>query len=102
MAAGEPVDAPAGGVAADSLAPRQVGKLMFPIAQRYVRDTVLVTDDAIRDSQRALWKVLRIVAEPGGAAAMAALLSRRFGVRKGQTIGVLLCGANTTAVSFQP
>jgi threonine dehydratase len=100
LAAGEPVDAPAGGVAADSLAPRQVGKLMFPVAQRYVAQSVLVTDDAIRESQRALWKALRIVAEPGGAAAMAALLSGRFKARPGQAIGVLLCGANTTAVKF--
>ena len=100
LAAGEPVDAPAGGVAADSLAPRRVGSLMFPVAQRYVAQSVLVTDDAIRDSQRALWKALRIVAEPGGAAAMAALLSGRWKAKPGQTVGVLLCGANTTAVSF--
>jgi threonine dehydratase len=100
LAAGEPVDAPAGGVAADSLAPRQVGSLMFPVAQRYVAQSVLVTDDVIRDSQRALWKALRIVAEPGGAAAMAALLSGRWKAKPGQTVGVLLCGANTTAVSF--
>ena len=100
LAAGEPVDSPAGGVAADSLAPRRVGSLMFPIAQRHVAESVLVTDDAIRDSQRALWKTLRIVAEPGGAAAMAALLSGRWKAKPGQTVGVLLCGANTTAVSF--
>jgi threonine dehydratase len=100
LEAGEPVDAPAGGVAADSLAPRRVGSLMFPLARRYVSATVLVTDDAIRDAQRALWKTLRIVAEPGGAAAMAALLSGRWRAQPGQKIGVLLCGANTTAVSF--
>jgi len=100
LAAGEPVDAPAGGVAADSLAPRQVGRLMFPLAQRHVRETVLVTDEAIRESQRALWKTLRIVAEPGGAAAMAALISGRFRAAPGSRVGVLLCGANTTAVSF--
>lgn len=100
LAAGEPVDAPAGGVAADSLAPRRVGSLMFPVARRHVAATVLVTDDAIREAQRALWKTLRIVAEPGGAAAMAALLSGRYAARPGQTVGVLLCGANTTAVSF--
>ena len=100
LAAGEPVDAPAGGVAADSLAPRRVGSLMFPIAQRYVAGCALVTDDAIREAQRALWKTLRIVAEPGGAAALAALLSGRWKARPGQAIGVLLCGANTTAVSF--
>ncbi len=99
LAAGEPVDAPAGGVAADSLAPRRVGSLMFPIAQRYVQ-SVLVTDDAIRDAQRALWKTLRIVAEPGGSAALAALISGRWRAPAGSTVGVLLCGANTTAVSF--
>lgn len=100
LAAGEPVDAPAGGIAADSLAPRQVGKLMFPIAQRYAPRTVLVTDEAIREAQAALWKTLRIVAEPGGAAAFAALLSGRYEARPGQAIGVLLCGANTTAVKL--
>ena len=99
LAAGEPVDAPAGGVAADSLAPRRVGTLMFPVAQKHVR-TVLVADDAIREAQRALWKSLRVVAEPGGAAAMAALLSGAWRPSKGARIGVLLCGANTTAVKF--
>jgi threonine dehydratase len=101
LEAGAPVDAPAGGIAADSLAPRQVGALMFPIAQRHVERTVLVTDEAIRGAQRALWKALRIVAEPGGAAAMAALLSGAWKPAPGSTIGVLLCGANTTAVDFK-
>ena len=100
LEAGEPVDAPAGGIAADSLAPRQVGQLMFPLAQRYVEHTVLVPDDAIASAQRALWKTLRVVAEPGGAAAMSALLSGAFTPARGQTVGVLLCGANTTAVDF--
>jgi len=100
LEAGEPVDAPAGGVAADSLAPKRVGTLMFPIARDYVK-TVLVTDDAIREAQRLLWKTLRVVAEPGGAAAMAALLSGAWKAQAKQTIGVLLCGANTTAVDFK-
>src|SRR6267143_6838089 len=73
LAAGRPVDAPAGGIAADSLAPRRVGALMFPLAQRFVERVVLVSDAAIRDAQRILWSALRIVAEPGGAAALAAL-----------------------------
>jgi threonine dehydratase len=100
LAAGAPVDSPAGGVAADSLAPRRVGSLMFPIAQRYTAGTVLVTDSAIRDGQRALWKTLRIVAEPGGAAAFAALLSGAYRPPSRGTVGVILCGANTTAVDF--
>ena len=100
LAAGEPVDAPAGGIAADSLAPRRIGTLAFEIARLHVERTVLVSDDAIRDAQRALWRVLRIVVEPGGAAAMAALLSGAVQPDPGQTVGVLLCGANTSAVSF--
>ena len=98
---GSPVDAPAGGIAADSLAPRRVGQLMFPIAQRFIRETVLVSDGAIRKAQAALWKVLRIVVEPGGAAAFAALHSGAWKPVPGQTVGVLLCGANTTAVEFE-
>jgi len=100
LQAGAPVDSPAGGIAADSLAPRRIGTLAFAIARQHVERTVLVSDDAIRDAQRALWRVLRIVVEPGGAAAMAALLSGVLQPEPGQTVGVLLCGANTTAVTF--
>jgi threonine dehydratase len=101
LKAGHPVDAPAGGIAADSLAPRQVGALMFPIAQRHVAEAVLVSDDAIRDAQRRLWDVLRVAAEPGGAAALAALLSGRYRPAKDERVAVLLCGANTNAVDFR-
>ena len=100
MEAGRPVDSPAGGIAADSLAPRQVGTLMFPVAQQYVEGVSLVTDAAIQQAQRALWDVLRVATEPGGAAAMAALLSGRYSPRRGEHVGVLVCGANTTAVNF--
>ena len=100
MAAGRPVDAEAGGVAADSLAPRRVGELMFPLAQSFVSETILVEDEAIRDAQKALWQNLRIAAEPGGAAAFAALLSRRYVPTPGERVGVLLCGGNTSAVNF--
>jgi threonine dehydratase len=100
LQAGRPVDSPAGGIAADSLAPKRVGELMFPIAQRLVNSMVLVPDDAIREAQQALWKVLRLATEPGGAAAFASLLSRRYAQQPGERVGVLLCGANITAVDF--
>jgi threonine dehydratase len=101
LAAGHPVDAPAGGIAADSLAPRQVGRLMFPIARAHVApEVVLVADNAIREAQAALWSVLRIVAEPGGAAAFAGLLSGRYKPSAGERVAVLVCGGNTTAVRF--
>jgi threonine dehydratase len=100
VAAGRPVDTEAGGIAADSLAPRRVGDLMFPLARKFVSETVLVEDDAIRDAQRQLWQNLRIAAEPGGAAAFAALLSRRYVPTPGERVGVVICGGNTTAVNF--
>jgi threonine dehydratase len=100
LVAGEPVDAEARGIAADSLAPRRVGTLMFPIAQRHVDRVVLVTDDAIRQAQQALWSVLRIVAEPGGAAAFAALASGRYRPQPGERVGVMVSGGNTVAVDF--
>jgi threonine dehydratase len=100
FAAGRPIDAPAGGIAADSLAPREVGAVMFPIAQKFVERVVLVPDEAIRDAQRWLWSTLRIAAEPGGAAALAALVSGNYRPMRDERVGVLLCGANTTAVDF--
>jgi threonine dehydratase len=100
LEAGKPVDAPAGGIAADSLAPRRVGERVFPILQRYLKQAVLVTDDAIAAAQRKLWSTLRIAAEPGGAAAMAALLSERFQPRAGSRVAVVVSGGNTSAVSF--
>ena len=100
LEAGRPVDAEAGGIAADSLAPKSVGELMFPIAQRWVDRVVLVTDEAIVAAQRALWNILRIVAEPGGAAAFAALLSGAYRPASGERVGILVCGANTTAVQL--
>jgi threonine dehydratase len=100
FAAGAPIDAPAGGIAADSLAPRRVGQLMFPIARAHVERIVLVTDDAIQQAQAALWSSLRLVAEPGGAAAFAALLSGRYRPSASERVAVLVCGANTIAVNF--
>jgi threonine dehydratase len=100
LAAGKPVDAPAGGIAADSLAPRRVGDIMFPIARNHITTSVLVTDDAIHAAQQTLWDTMRVVSEPGGAAAFAALLSRRYVPAPGEKVAVLLCGANTAAVSF--
>jgi threonine dehydratase len=98
--AGKPVDAPAGGIAADSLAPKQVGQMMFPIAEKFVEPPVLVSDAEILAAQKALWAGLRVVAEPGGAAAFAALLSGKYVPGPQEKVCVLVCGSNTTAVKF--
>ena len=100
LKAGRSVDAPAGGIAADSLAPRRVGELMFPIARAHVARVVLVSDTAIRGAQDALWQTVRIAAEPGGAAALAALLSGAYVPEPGERVGVVVSGGNSTAVDF--
>ena len=95
LQAGRPVDSPAGGVAADSLAPRRVGQQMFPIAQKYVNSALLVSDEEIIAAQKKLWETTRIFAEPGGATAFAALLSGRYKPEPGERVGVIVCGGNT-------
>jgi threonine dehydratase len=100
LAAGRPVDADAGGIAADSLAPRRVGEQVFPIARAHVAEVVLVTDGSIRNAQEALWSTARVVAEPGGAAALAAVLSGRYRPEPGERVGIVISGGNTVAVSF--
>ena len=101
FAAGRPVDAPTGGIAADSLAPKRVGRLVYPLARAHVApEVVLVTDDDIRCARATLWSGLRVVAEPGGAAAFAALLSGRYRPESGERVAVLVCGGNTSAVHF--
>ncbi|MCP9229661.1 threonine/serine dehydratase [Mesorhizobium sp. LMG 17147] len=100
FAAGRPVDAPAEGVAADSLAPKRVGEMMFPIAEAFVERSILVGDDDIIAAQAALWDRVRIISEPGGAAAFAALLSGRYAPARGERVAVLVCGANANPAKF--
>ncbi len=100
LEAGRPVPSLAGGVAADSLGPGQIGKLMFPIAQNHIDEAVLVPEDAIRDAWALLWDRLRNAVEPGGAVALAALLSGAYRPEPTEKLGVLLCGANTDIVTF--
>ena len=80
----------------------RVGELMFPIARKHVDRVVLVSDAEIRRAQEALWENLRLAVEPGGAAAMAGLLSGAYEPAPGERIGVVVCGGNTTAVDFGP
>lgn len=100
LKAGRPVDTVGGGIAADSLAPRRVGELVFPLVQRYVDRVVLVKDTEIRRAQEALWDGLRVVAEPGGAAAFAAVHVGAYTPTAGERVGIVISGGNTTAVDF--
>jgi threonine dehydratase len=102
LAAGRPVDAPTGSIAADSLAPRHVGAIMFPIAQAHVAAVVLVTDAQIRAAQATLWEALRLVVEPGGSAAFAAVLAGAYVPAEHERIAVVVSGANTVLTGWPP
>jgi threonine dehydratase len=94
LAAGHPVDVPVDSVAQDSLGARRAGELVFEIAQGAGLEVVLVPDAAIVAAQQRLWRDLRVAAEPGGAAALAALLSGAYRPEPGERVGVLVCGGN--------
>jgi threonine dehydratase len=100
LEAGHPVDSPTGSVAVDSLAPPQIGEIPFSVLANYLDEVVLVSDEEIQQTQRLLWDRLRIVAEPGGCAALAAVLSGRPRLPVDEVVAVVISGANTTAVSF--
>jgi threonine dehydratase len=100
LKAGEVIDVETSGVASDSLGARRAGDLMFPIAQKFVSQAVLVSDDHILEAQKTLWQSLRLIAEPGGATALAALLSGAYKPRPGERVGVVLCGSNADLEKF--
>ena len=95
LAAGTPVDVEVGGIAADSLGAKRIGRIGFEVARRFVERVVLVTDDDIAEAQRRLWHDCRVAAEPGGAAALAALISGAFVPEPDERVVVLVCGGNT-------
>lgn len=94
-AAGEPVDVDVSGVAADSLGARRIGTSNWRALRAGGAASVLVDDDAIRDAQRRFWASTQLIVEPGGATAAAALWSGAYVPAAGETIVVVVCGANT-------
>ncbi|WP_162605988.1 threonine/serine dehydratase [Jiangella aurantiaca] len=99
---GAPTDAPTGSIAADALAPRRIGDLVFPITQSFVSDVVLVDDDAIRAAQRVLWQATRLFVEPAAAVGIAALITGAYSPGPGELVAVIISGANTTPAAADP
>lgn len=93
-AAGEPVDVQVSGIAADSLGARRIGAIAWDVSQRQVADALLVSDDAIRKAQLALWKEFKLAVEPAAALGLAALQSGVYRPRSDETVGLVICGAN--------
>lgn len=100
LSAGRPVDVAVSGIAADSLGAARAGDLAFRLARERVREVVLVKDEAIVRAQRALWEEVRVIAEPGGAAALAALIAGAYQPAAEERVGVVVCGGNADLQSF--
>ena len=98
LAAGQPVDVSVGGIASDALGARKIGEIPFSIAREHIAEAVLVSDEAILEARQRLWESLRIVAEPGGVASLAALLSAAYVPDMGERVGVVICGGNTASL----
>ncbi|WP_335948348.1 threonine/serine dehydratase [Salipiger bermudensis] len=94
LAAGEPVDVQVSGVAANALGARRVGSICHELAQTHLGASVLVPDDAITEAQTALWQSHRLLVEPAGATALAALRSGAYVPEPGERVAVLVCGGN--------
>jgi threonine dehydratase len=95
LRAGHPVDVKISGIAADALGASRIGVPNFAVAQKLVRQSVLVSDDAVRAAQRLLWEELHVVAEPAGATGLAALMCGAYRPAPGERVATLICGANT-------
>jgi threonine dehydratase len=95
LVAGEPVDVPVGGVAADSLGARRLGEIAFQVVTRCAVASLLVSDEVIVAARRDLWDRYRIVVEHGAATAWAALFTGGYRPQPGERVAVVLCGANT-------
>jgi threonine dehydratase len=102
LAAGHPVDVEVGGIAASALGAARIGEHGFALAQAHLHRMVLVSDADILATQRRLWDELRLIAEPGGAAALAALTAGHYVPSSGERIGVIVCGSNAEPASILP
>ena len=101
LRAGRPVATTPTGVAADSLGASVIGDIAFEVARRTGVESVLVEDAAILQARRWLWREVRVAAEPGGAAALAAVLSGAHRPAEGERVAVIVCGANADPATLE-
>jgi threonine dehydratase len=93
-AAGTPVEVAVGGIAADSLGARRIGQIAWGVTQQHVAEALLLSDEAIREAQRWMWKELKLAVEPAAALPLAALRSGAIRPLAGEKVCLIICGAN--------
>ena len=102
LRAGEPVDVEVSGIAADSLGAKRIGRVGYAAAVSSGVQSVLVSDDSIVAARQLLWDELRVAAEHGGAAALAALTSGAYRPAAHERVVVIVCGGNTDPRDLVP
>ena len=93
-AAGQPVDVDVSGIAADSLGARRIGSIAWEVTQKHVRESLLLSDEAIRTAQRWLWTEMKLAVEPAAALGLAALQTGLYRPQPREKVCLILCGAN--------
>jgi threonine dehydratase len=88
------VDVAVSGIAADSLGAKRIGAIAWDVTQRHVSQALLLPDEAIRQAQLTLWKDFKLAVEPAAALGLAALQTRAYVPRAGETVALVICGAN--------
>jgi threonine dehydratase len=100
LAAGRRVSVPVPRTIADGQQTTTPGELTFAVIQENVDDVVTVTDEQIVDAMRFVFERLKVVVEPSGACALAALLSGATEIQPRGRVGVVLSGGNVDAARF--
>ena len=100
LTAGEPVPVDVSGLAADSLGAKRVGAVPWSVIREFVNEAVVVSDDSIRAAQIELWDAFRLVVEPGGAAALAAIRTGAYVPESDERVVVVVCGSNCDPASI--
>jgi threonine dehydratase len=93
-AAGQPVDVAVSGIAADALGAKRIGDIAWRITQTQIKDSLLLSDDAIRAAQTELWRQWRLAVEPAAALPLAALRTGAYVPAKTEKVCLIICGGN--------
>ena len=91
---GQPVDVDVGGIAADSLGARRIGHIAWEVTERWIKQSLLVSDEAIRSAQLWMWREMRLAVEPAAALPLAALQCGAYVPRTDEKVCLIVCGAN--------
>ncbi len=101
LQAGGPVDVEVGGIAADALGARRIGRIAWA-ARGHLAGAHLLPPQAVADAQALLWRALRLAVEPAAALPLAALACGAVQPQAGERVVLVVCGANLDPTALAP